>query len=191
MSDSLKKINQDLANFKTLEIAQNCIQPVMGKGNPKSEIVFIGEAPGAEEDKLGEPFIGRSGKLLNQMLESINLNRESVYITNIVKFRPPKNRDPNPSEKEACLPFLIRELKIIKPKLICTLGRHSMNFFLPKAKISENHGILQTTNLDLLNQINIFPLYHPAAALYNPNQKQTLFEDFQKIPSVINQLNEL
>ncbi len=185
MKDSLLKIEKDLRNFKDLKIAQNCIQPVMGKGNPKAKIIFIGEAPGAKEDKLGEPFVGRSGKLLNELLESINLSREKVYITNIVKFRPPNNRDPNTIEKEGCLPFLIREINYIKPKLICTLGRHSMNFFLPKAKISESHGNLYTIKTPFLKEINIFPLYHPASALYNPNKRETLFLDFNKIPTVI------
>lgn len=183
----LNILKDQILQFKDLEIAKNCINPVIGEGNPNSDIIFIGEAPGATEDQTGKPFAGRSGKLLNELLNSIKLEREQVYITNIVKFRPPKNRDPNKQEKEKCIPFLISEIQIIKPKLICTLGRHSLNFFMPNITISNAHGKLFDTEFQN-NKIKLFPLYHPAAALYNPNQKETLFKDFTKLAKIINGL---
>jgi uracil-DNA glycosylase family 4 len=183
--DTYAKIKLDLQNFKALPIAVNCLNPVMGVGNLNSQIVFIGEAPGAKEDLEGLPFVGRSGKLLDELLESINLNRQEIYITNIVKFRPPENRDPTSAEKLACTPFLTRELNLIQPKLVCSLGRHAMNFFNPTAKISEAHGNpLQISNPEFSNLI-LFPLYHPAVGLYNPKQKATLFEDFQKLNTLL------
>jgi len=154
------------------------IQLVMGSGNLDAEIVFIGEAPGKEENRLGLPFVGASGKFLNTMLESIQLKREDVYITNIVKYRPPDNRDPSPDEKAAFRPFLDEQIRIINPKVIVTLGRHSMNEFLPKEKIGTIHGCLQTRGPGLPP---IFPLFHPAAALYDGSMRGTLLADFQKL----------
>lgn len=113
---------------------------VMGEGSPDADIVFIGEAPGKNEDEQGKPFVGAAGKFLNEMLESVGLSREDVYITNIVKYRPPNNRDPFPEEKRAFLPYLLRQLDVIDPKVVVTLGRHSMEFFLPEHKISHVHG---------------------------------------------------
>ncbi len=152
----------------------------MGDGNPNADIVFIGEAPGKEEDKQGLPFVGAAGKFLDEMLKSIKLNRSDVYITNIVKYRPPGNRDPDPEEKEAFLPFLDRQMEVIQPKVIVTLGRHSMNMFLPGLKISQVHGQPKR----LKGQV-FLPLYHPAAALYNGSMREVLLEDFAKLPRII------
>lgn len=185
MTNQLTNLNQEIAKFQDLEIARTCTQPVFGYGNPKAKVVFIGEAPGKEEDLTGRPFVGRSGKLLDELLKSINLTREEVYITNIVKFRPPENRDPTEQEKKLCKDFLKRELAIIKPKLIVTLGRHAMSYFDPKLKISEAHGKPIYIKCDWNKKQLICPLYHPAVALYNPNNKTTLFSDFKQISQII------
>ena len=172
-----------------IELAQSCLNPVPGEGNADAELMFIGEAPGAKEDKLGQPFMGASGKFLGEMLNSIELKREDVFITNIVKFRPPKNRDPNQAEIKASMPILFEQIAVIRPKLVIFLGRHSMNVFFPKLKISEAHGERIEGEVVLAdgNKIiqNFLPLYHPAAALYNGSMRNTLLEDFAKIPHVL------
>jgi uracil-DNA glycosylase family 4 len=173
------------------ELSEQATQLVFGAGNPKSEILFIGEAPGKNEDLKGVPFVGAAGKFLDEMLEQIDLKRSDIYITNIVKYRPPENRDPTPEEKKAFLPYLRRQLEIIQPKLVVTLGRHSMNCFLPGLQISEVHGkprrIRLSTKEQLISslQIVILPLFHPAAALYNGGMRQTLVDDFNTIPQVL------
>lgn len=167
----------------TPELAGQATQLVFGVGDPDADIVFIGEAPGKNEDLKGEPFIGAAGKFLNEMLASINLSRENIYITNIVKYRPPNNRDPSPEEKEAFLPYLQRQLDIITPKLIVTLGRHSMDVLLPGLKISQVHGEPKRYN----GQVYL-PLFHPAAALYNGGMRQTLLDDFSKVPIILKKI---
>lgn len=162
------------------ELRQQAIQLVMGDGDPTAAIVFIGEAPGAKEDSEGRPFIGAAGKFLNVMLEAAGMERSEVYITNIVKYRPPKNRDPSPAEKAAFLPYLLRQLAIIQPKVVITLGRHSMEYFLPDAKIGDVHGQSQKVSLDG-QEILLIPLFHPAAALYNGGLRQTLIDDFLSV----------
>lgn len=169
------------------ELAESATQLVMGHGNPTADIVFIGEAPGKNEDLQGIPFVGAAGKFLDEMLAEADLVRSDVYITNIVKYRPPNNRDPRPDEKKAFWPFLIEELQIIQPRIIVTLGRHSMEYFLPDKKITQIHG--QPKRIAFGDgKIIIMPLYHPAAALYNGDLKATLLEDFAGIPSVLQQL---
>jgi uracil-DNA glycosylase family 4 len=191
--DVLKQ--QILEDGVTPELATSATQLVFGDGNYDADIVFIGEAPGKKEDEQGIPFVGASGKFLNEMLDMIGLKRDDVYITNIVKYRPPENRDPKPEEKKAFLPYLQRQLEIIQPKVVVTLGRHSMNCFLPDLQISKVHGepkrIQLSHNKDSNNTlpIVILPLYHPAAALYNPLQHQTLIDDFAKIPAIIKKIN--
>ena len=160
-------------------------QPVFGDGNPDARIVFIGEAPGKKEDESGRPFVGAAGKFLAEMLASINLKREDIYITNIVKYRPPDNRDPEPSEKRDCAPWLHDELNFIQPDIIVFLGRHSMTHFLPELKISEAHGKLVHRQIPHLHTEYFLPLYHPAAALYNGGMRATLLEDFSKIPQML------
>lgn len=163
------------------ELAATATQLVFGDGNPSADIVFIGEAPGKNEDIQGIPFVGAAGKFLNEMLATIDLERKDIYITNIVKYRPPNNRDPLPEEKDAFLPYLQAQLDIIQPAVVVTLGRHSMNCFLPDLQISKVHGQPKRYK----GQVFI-PLYHPAAALYNGGMRQTLIDDFSKIPTVIN-----
>jgi DNA polymerase len=178
------------------DLKKQANQLVFGDGNPDSNIVFIGEAPGKNEDLQGVPFVGAAGKFLDEMLQMIGLKRSDVYITNIVKYRPPNNRDPLPIEKQEFMPYLRRQLGIIKPKLVVTLGRHSTNCFLPELKISKIHGqpkrILLSGQKQLTEDLKIviMPLFHPAAALYNGQMKQTLIDDFSLIPNVINSINK-
>lgn len=149
----------------------------MGDGNLNAKIVFIGEAPGKKEDELGKPFVGASGTFLGEMLESIGLAREDVYITNIVKYRPPENRDPRPAEKLEMWPYLAEQLQVLAPQVIVTLGRHSMEFFLPGVRISDVHGQPQQVVLDGSDYV-VIPLFHPAYALYNGKVRATLKQDF-------------
>jgi DNA polymerase len=163
------------------DLAKSAKNLVMGDGNADADIVFIGEAPGKNEDEQGLPFVGAAGKFLNEMLEGIGLKRSDIYITNIVKYRPPNNRDPLPDEKAAFLPYLQQQIEVIAPKLIVTLGRHSMEVLLPdNLKISQCHGQPKRYR----GQVYM-PLFHPAAALYNGAMRQTLVDDFAKIPKVL------
>jgi len=164
-------------------LAATATQLVFGEGNPEADIVFIGEAPGKSEDLEGKPFVGASGKLLTEMLESIELSRQDVYITNIVKYRPPNNRDPLPEEKQSFLPYLQAQLDEINPDLVVTLGRHSLNCFLPDLAISQVHGQPKRYKSRVY-----LPLFHPAAALYNGSMRQTLMEDFGRIPTIIKKI---
>lgn len=176
------------------DLAKQATQLVMGDGNPNADIVFIGEAPGKNEDIQGKPFVGAAGKFLNEMLATIGLERQDIYITNIVKYRPPENRDPTPEEKHEFLPYLQAQLEVIQPKIVVTLGRHSTNCFLPDLQISKIHGQPKRIKLALHQDkskslpIVILPLYHPAAALYNGGMRQTLLDDFAAIPAILNQI---
>lgn len=167
------------------DLRAQATQLVFGAGNPHADILFIGEAPGKNEDIEGVPFIGAAGKFLSTMLEAAGMNREDVYITNIVKYRPPNNRDPLPAEKQAFLPYLLREIAIISPKVVITLGRHSMEYFLPTAKIGEVHGQPQHVTVEG-QTILLIPLFHPAAALFRGSLRQTLIDDFLRVPEIIN-----
>jgi DNA polymerase len=167
------------------ELRDGATQLVFGDGNPTADLVFIGEAPGKNEDEQGKPFVGAAGKFLNEMLESIGLKRKDIYITNIVKYRPPNNRDPLPEEKEAFLPYLVEQLKTINPKVIVTLGRHSMDVLLPGLKISQVHGKPMRVKEHVY-----LPLFHPAAALYNGGLRQTLLDDFSRIPAILEKLDK-
>ena len=166
------------------DLAKQATNLVMGVGDDNADILFIGEAPGKNEDLKGEPFVGAAGKFLDEMLAGIGMDRSQVYITNIVKYRPPNNRDPLPDEKKAFWPFLVRQIMVIKPKIIATLGRHSMEYFLPDRRITQIHGQPKRISFDG-RKIVIVPLYHPAAALYNSNLRETLVEDFQGIPKIM------
>ncbi|MEX0594701.1 MAG: uracil-DNA glycosylase [Patescibacteria group bacterium] len=185
--------------------------PVPGEGNPDAQIMFIGEAPGAKENETGRPFVGAAGKFLEEMLNSIGLERGDVFIANIIKYQPPGNRDPLPEEIQFQLPFLKKQIAIIQPKLICFLGRHSMGAFLPDiGPISKAHGELvwsakletRDEKLEKLKSeaqspassfqypIAYLPLYHPAAALYNGGMRQTLLDDFKRIPELMDRISE-
>lgn len=184
----LEQIKADIvSNNVCSDLAREAKNLVMGDGNVDADIVFIGEAPGKNEDEQGLPFVGAAGKFLNEMLAEIDLQRKDIYITNIVKYRPPNNRDPLPGEKREFWPYLIRQLQVIKPRIVVTLGRHSMECFLPGAKISLIHG--QAKRIGFGNdKIVVVPLYHPAAALYNGSMRATLIEDFKKLPKIIDLL---
>lgn len=177
----LDKIRQQILDDNICpELAASATQLVFGDGRADADLVFIGEAPGKNEDLQGQPFVGAAGKFLNQMLEMIGLQRADVYITNIVKYRPPNNRDPLPEEKSAFLPYLEVQLEAIQPKLVITLGRHSLNCFLPDLQISQVHGQPKRY------QGRVYlPLFHPAAALYNGGMRQTLIDDFAQIPEIL------
>lgn len=177
-SELLEQLKADILNANICpELAEQATQLVMGDGHPDAEIVFIGEAPGKNEDEQGLPFVGAAGRFLNEMLEAAGLVRSDVYITNIVKYRPPNNRDPLPEEKKAFWPYLLRQIEIIQPKVIITLGRHSGAYFIPDLAISKDHGKPKKVKYHD-SEFLVIPLYHPAAALYNGGMRQTLIDDF-------------
>ncbi len=188
-AEALKKLNEKWFTQCICELKKTATQPVPGDGNADAKVVFVGEAPGKNEDLEGRPFVGAAGKFLAEMLESIKMERKDIYITNIVKYRPPNNRDPESSEKEACAPWLYEELNLIAPKLIVFLGRHSMNDFFPELKISDAHGKLIIKKFKHITTSHFLPLYHPAAALYNGGMRETLLEDFKKISLALKKIN--
>ncbi|MDB5165173.1 MAG: Phage polymerase-related protein [Candidatus Saccharibacteria bacterium] len=184
----LDQIKADILEMNICpDLAETATNLVMGDGNIDADIVFIGEAPGKNEDEQGLPFVGAAGKFLNEMLAAAGMDRSDVFITNIVKYRPPNNRDPLPEEKRAFWPYLLKQLQIIEPKVVITLGRHSMEYFLPDMKIGQIHGEAKRIQFGD-HKIVIVPLYHPAAALYNGSMRQTLIDDFLRVPKVIEQL---
>lgn len=184
----LDRIKQEIIDKNICpELAAQATNLVMGDGNINADIVFIGEAPGKNEDQQGLPFVGAAGKFLNEMLAAANMQRSDVYITNIVKYRPPNNRDPLPEEKKAFWPYLLKQLQIIRPKVVITLGRHSMEYFLPGMRISAIHGEPKRIQFGD-EKLVIIPLFHPASALYNPNMRQTLIDDFLLVPEVIKKI---
>lgn len=161
------------------DLALQATQLVMGSGSPNADIVLIGEAPGKNEDLQGKPFVGAAGKFLDVLLNAAGMDRGDVYITNIVKYRPPNNRDPTSQEKKEFRPFLLRQLAIINPKVVITLGRHSGGYFIPDLIIGNDHGIPKTVKSSQYEFL-VIPLYHPAAALYNGTMRQVLIDDFIK-----------
>jgi len=188
---ALKKIKDEVVALSTSplynERVKNKYLPVIGEGSHSAEVMFVGEAPGENEAKTGRPFCGRAGKVLDDLLASVGIERKDVYVTNIVKDRPPGNRDPFPDEIEIYAPFLDRQIEIIKPKIVATLGRFSMQYIMNRYgleweldSISKLHGkIFQTTNFKFV------PLYHPAAAIYNQNLLSILKEDFKVIKTLV------
>lgn len=185
--EELQKLKKKMEDDKNLPLRDDATQLVFGEGNPDSEIYFLGEAPGFHEDRLGRPFVGQAGKLLDQLIESLGLKREEVYISNVVRFRPPENRDPLPVEIEAFRPYVDREIEIVSPKLIVTLGRFSMGKFLPNAKISQVHGKSRTINWHGKN-VTVIPMYHPAAALRSLDIMRQIREDFKIIPEMLKKM---
>jgi uracil-DNA glycosylase family 4 len=180
-----KKMQEDLS----LPLRKGATNLVFGEGNSEAEIFFLGEGPGYWEDQKGRPFVGNAGALLNQLLYSIKLPREEVFITNVVNYRPPENRDPLPEEIAAFEPYIDRMIEIIDPKLIVTLGRYSMGKFLANVKISSVHGKTHVVNWKGKNT-TVIPMYHPAAALRNPEVKRQLELDFQKIPRMLEEVRQ-
>ncbi len=183
-AERLRKLEKEIAADKSLPLRRANL--VFGEGNINCDIMFIGEAPGKNEDLQKHPFVGRSGQLLDKMLEKAGIKRESVYISNIVKRRPPENRDPSPEEIEAYKPYLVRQIEIIDPKIIATLGRFSMNYFKAKLKISEDHGKVFKIDRRLL-----VPFFHPAAVLRNANLLPEYQKEFKKLPKIVKNFGEL
>jgi len=193
----IKKIEREVVVLKKSPLYKFRIEnknlPVIGEGSYNAKIMFIGEAPGRNEAKTGRPFCGRAGQILDELLLSVGIKREEVYITNIVKDRPPKNRDPLPKEIKIYGPFLDRQIEIIQPKIIATLGRYAMGYIMNKFKLEANlepiskmHGRIFTVQSETLAklrykkyELKIVPLYHPAATIYNPPTKDVLKKDFQ------------
>lgn len=184
-AEQLQKVRKSLEeDLSTLPLGDAGEQTVPGDGNPDAEILFIGEAPGYHESVERKPFVGRSGQLFIKTLAAVGYPRADVYITNIVKVRPPENRDPTPDEIKAYRPYLDQEIEIIQPKLIITLGRLSMGKFLPNVKISQVHGRLHKVKWND-RFVFVLPMYHPAAALRNPQMSASFVADFQKIPKIL------
>ena len=171
---TLPDLQTKIREWKGCELHKTCKQAVLGEGNPQAQILFIGEAPGQREDELGRPFVGPAGQFLDELLGTIGLKREDVYISNVVKYRPPANRDPTPEEKEQCMPWLKMEIALINPAVIVPLGRHALGHFFTKLSITEAHGKPQK----LTDSVTVFPIYHPAAALHNGGLRQALYDDF-------------
>src|SRR5260370_17304239 len=182
--DKLDRLRERMQADTNLIRGEGVIDWVFGEGNRERLIYFLGEGPGQAEDEQGRPFVGRAGKLLTSLLSGTGIKREDVYISNVVRFRPPDNHPPTSVEIAAFLPYVDEEISIIQPLLIVTLGRFAMEKFLPTANITQVHGTLQTVPWQG-RVVHVFPLYHPAAALRNPQMRQALEADFQKIPSVL------
>lgn len=178
-------MDEEIKNCRRCNLWKTRNNIVIGEGSLKADIMFIGEAPGYYEDKEGRPFVGKAGKILDELLNLVELKREEIYITNILKCRPPGNRDPLPEEIKACTPYLDKQIETINPEKICTLGNFATNYIfssfgLKPESIGKIHGkIFKARNLFI--SVNIMPLYHPAAAVYNPNMKPILIEDFKKM----------
>jgi len=183
--DSLQNINKNINNCKKCRLYKTAKNAVPGEGNEHAEIVFIGEAPGRNEDETGRPFVGRAGQLLESILKDIGLSRKDVWIGNVIKHRPPDNRDPLPDEIDACRGYLNMQLDIIDPVLIVTLGRFAMNYFYPNGKISRDKGRLYK-----INGRYIYPIYHPAAALRSTKMLKAFEDDFKKIPSALEKVKK-
>jgi len=176
----LNQLGQEIANCRACRLAKGRTNAVPGEGYSQADIMFIGEAPGEREDRSGKPFVGAAGKFLDELLASIGLARSDVYIANIIKCRPPGNRDPLPDELLACKPWLDRQIELIKPRMIVTLGRFSMSLYFPGKTIGKIHG-----NPVSSNGIIYFPMYHPAAALHQGGLKEVIKADMQKIPELL------
>lgn len=182
--DTLERLKEKLREDESLPLRG--ANAVFGEGNPRAEVVFVGEAPGFYEDREGRPFVGQAGKLLDKLIDALGWKRKDVYITNVLKRRPPGNRDPLPEEIEAYAPYLTRELLLINPKLIVPLGRFAMNYFLPAAKISRDQGRVFWWDGHL-----VVPLYHPAAALRSGAVLEDLETSFQTLPGVLQNFEAL
>lgn len=185
----LKKIKEDMENDKNLPLVSKPQDVIPGDGNPDAELLFIGEAGGYYESIQRKPFVGPAGQLLNKLLTTIGIRREDVYISNMVKTRPPSNRDPLPEELAVYSVYLDREIDIIRPKIIVTLGRFSMGKFLPTSRISSVHGkkfIVKWKEKDIV----VVPMYHPAAALRNGGVMGQIKEDFLKLPDILKELTD-
>ena len=187
---ALKKLYLKMKADESLPLRKGATNLVFGEGNASAKIMFIGEGPGYWEDQKARPFVGNAGAFLNQLLHSIELPREDVFITNVVNYRPPGNRDPSPEEINAFRPYIDKMIEIIKPKVIVTLGRFSMAKFIPGVKISDVHGKKQNVNWKG-REITVIPMYHPAAGLRNGEIKRRTMEDFKNIPGILKEASKV
>jgi len=176
----LTDLYAEIAVCQRCPLGQSRTHTVPGEGPENAEILFVGEGPGFHEDQQGRPFVGAAGKFLEELLTTNGLKREQVYITNVIKCRPPGNRDPQPDEIETCRPYLDQQIGLIQPKVIVTLGRYSMERFFPGAKISQVHGKAKR-----IGNVIVVPMYHPAAALHQPRFRADIEADFKKLPQVL------
>jgi DNA polymerase len=183
MSLTLEDLAQQITTCAACGLAKGRTKAVPGEGPAHPDLLFIGEAPGLNEDRQGRPFVGQAGAFLEQLLALINLRREDVFIANIIKCRPPDNRDPLPGEISACVGYLDQQIGLLQPKMLVTLGRYSMAHFFPRESISRIHGIPRQKD-----GLTIFPMFHPAAALHQPSLKAQIEADMRKIPAVLSQL---
>ncbi|MDP3983216.1 MAG: uracil-DNA glycosylase [bacterium] len=194
-TDRLREIRDEVLELELSPLYEyrkaNNYFPVLGEGSHDAMIIFIGEAPGKNEAETGKPFCGASGRILDELLASVDIKRSQVYVTNIVKDRPPNNRDPKPDEIALYSPFLIRQINVIQPKVIATLGRFSMVFIMEQfglrdelGPISKMHGMIFAAKTDF-GDVKILPLYHPAVSVYNPNTKKDLLADFQTLKNLV------
>jgi len=189
-----KKVAEEISRCRKCRLHKHRKNPVPGEGSLNTKIMFIGEAPGAKEDEEGRPFVGAAGKLLTTLLESIGLRRENVFITNVVKCRPPHNRDPLDDEINSCLPYLIEQINIVKPKIIVTLGRISTKTVfqlgnLPFKSMSKDRGVIRKAKIGEV-EVKILPTYHPAAALYNPKLRSKIESDFKALAKIYKNMEE-
>ena len=182
----LEALAAEVARCTQCLLHQGRTKTVPGEGPENADIMFIGEAPGFHEDQQGQPFVGAAGKFLDELLGSIGLTRADVFIANVIKCRPPGNRDPLPEEIEACRPFLDRQIELLQPKLVVTLGRFSMARAFPKARISHIHGQPRK-----IGGVLYYPMYHPAAALHQPSLRSVVKEDMRRIPELIEQAAQI
>jgi DNA polymerase len=180
----------EVAGCTKCRLAQGRTQVVFGVGDPKADLMFVGEAPGYHEDQQGKPFVGQAGKLLDNLLAGIGLARDQVYVANVLKCRPPGNRDPQPDEIEACESHLFRQISLIEPKVVATLGNFATKLLSGKPTgITRVHGAEQETRLGG-RRVLLYPLYHPAAALYTPAMLKVLEEDFARLPALLGRVVE-
>jgi len=182
----LTELYEEIANCRDCELAKHRTKVVPGEGSEDAELLFIGEAPGWHEDQQGRPFVGPAGAFLNQLLSSIGLSREQVYIANVIKCRPPGNRDPLPAEVQACRKWLDHQIEIIQPRIIITLGRYSLARYFPNESISKIHGKARKEG-----KVVCYPMYHPAAALHQGSLRQIIEADMLRIPEILQQAESM
>ena len=181
----LEELHQRIACCTDCDLCRTRSHAVPGEGPPSAKVLFVGEAPGFYEDQQARPFVGPAGRFLDELIASIGLRRDQVFITNVVKCRPPNNRDPLPGEIDACRKHLQRQIELIQPKVIVSLGRYSLAWFFPREAISKVHGQARVRD-----GIYFIPMYHPAAALHAGNMRKVIEEDFRKIPAALERARE-
>jgi DNA polymerase len=181
----LEELHQRIASCPDCDLCRTRTHAVPGEGPPNAEVLFVGEAPGFYEDQQARPFVGPAGRFLDELIASIGLRRDQVFITNVVKCRPPNNRDPLPGEIDACRKHLQRQIELIQPRIIVSLGRYSLAWFFPREAISKVHG-----QAKVRDGVYFIPMYHPAAALHAGNMRKVIEEDFRKIPAVLERARE-